>query len=186
MAKRLFCALGMAVVCLAVPTLAAASDPTLAGFSHSNAMPIGDKWELPAGVSFARQIMGHTMFFEENCDPDPEKVVGSGDAVMLCLPLTYRPEPGMNPSLPIFIVLPAGLIFTSEDENFQHGIVVKSVTIQIRPGQTIHVPVGLMCMNAGRSTSAPGVAYRLGPVTRNPGFQRLFALLENKRTRRPS
>lgn len=181
--SRILPSLFLLVACLFAPLGALASDPTLVGFGDSEAEPVGDRWELPPGVTVG-PIRGHTLFFAEECSTDPEEVRGSGDLVMLCVPLTYVPppgRPGVPPGLPIKVTIPAGLIFIADNISTQNGIVIKKFIVEIRPGETVYIPVGLKCVNVSRSGSSPSDTYRVGPITRNPGFQRFFALLENKR-----
>lgn len=103
--------------------------------------------------------------------------------VMLCLPLRYTPptREGVNPLLPIKLTIPPGLIFIPDNISTQNGIVIKKFVVELRPGRTTYIPIGLQCLNVGRSGSSPADTFRIGPVTRNPGFLRLFALLETKR-----
>lgn len=181
--SRILPSLFLLAACLFAPMAAQASDPTLVGFGDSEAEPIGDLWVLPPGVTVG-PIRGHSLFFDADCTSDPEKVRGSGDLVMLCLPLTYMPPPGAPGApqgLPIKVTVPAGLIFIADNISTQNGILIKKFIVEIRPGQTIYIPVGLKCVNVSRSGSSPSDTYRVGPITRNPGFQRLFAMLETKR-----
>lgn len=171
------------VACLLATAPARASDPTLAGFGHSEAPPVGDEWRLPEGVAVVGPIRGHTLFMETDCSIDPEEVRGSGDMVMLCLPLRYTPpvREGVNPLLPIKVTIPPGLIFIPDDISTQNGIVIKKFVVELHPGRTTYIPIGLQCLNVSRSASSPSDTFRIGPVTRSPGFLRLFALLETKR-----
>lgn len=179
--KRTLCALGAALICLAAPVSVAASDPTLAGFDYSDVSPVGSPFDWPPGVTVAAPMSGYHWGFPGDCDLDPEAVRGAGAMVQICLSLTYRPPVGASPQLPIIVTLPAGLIFESEAIRTQNGILIKKVLVEIRPGQTVHLPLGLMCVNVGRSGSGGDSRYQLGPITTNERFHEFFALLESKR-----
>lgn len=179
--SRLLPALCLLATCLFAPLAAQASDPTLAGFGGSTAAPVGEPLQLPQGVEVAGPIKGHSIFASENCPPEPEAIKGSGGMVQLCLPLRYTPPPGAPPQTPIAVELPPGLIFISDELSTQNGILVKKVRVRIRPGEIVYLPLALMCMNDTRAISGPGSPYRLGPVTNNAAFRRLFAMLETKK-----
>lgn len=180
MSKNLLSA-AVAAICLLMPVAGQAADPTLAGFDYSDASPVGRQFAWPAGVRVVGPIHGYNWAFPGECDPEPDAVKGSGSMVQLCLSLTYDPPEGVSSQLPIVVTIPVGLTFESEAIRTQNGIVIKKVLVEIRPGQTVHLPLALMCMNVGRSASAADSLYRLGPITTNEGFLRFFALLENKR-----
>lgn len=174
MLKRALHVLSLALACLIAASPATASDPTLAGFEHSDAMPIGEVWSLPPGITIDEPVLGHSLFIENDCTIDPDEVKGSGDMVMLCLTLRSQA------STPVAVVIPSGLIFVSEQRRTQNGMVIKRVAVDIAPGEILRIPLGLMCINVSRSGSAIGDAYRIGPITQNPAFRRFFDMLENK------
>lgn len=172
---RLLPSLILSAACLFAPMAAQASDPTLAGFGDSMAMPMGDDWQLPSYI----QVMGVTgyspMVDDGKCEMDPSKIKGSGGMVLLCLELRIG-QPDNS-----YFQLPPGLLFISKSRQTQHGILVTREEAELQPNTTMYVPIALMCINSGRDGSAPGDEYEVGPVTNNPAFQRLFALLANKR-----
>lgn len=173
--SRLLPSLILSAACLFAPMAAQATDPSLAGFGDSMAMPMGDEWQLPSYI----QIMGVTgyspMMDDGKCEMDPSKIKGSGGMVLLCLELRIG-QPDNS-----FFQLPPGLLFISKSRQTQHGILVTREEAELQPNTTMYMPIALMCINSGRNSSAPGDEYEVGPVTTNPGFQRLFALLANKR-----
>lgn len=172
---RLSPSLLLCAACLFAPMAAQAADPTLAGFGGSTAAPVGEDWPLPSYI----QIIGVTgyspMVDDDKCEMDPSRIKGSGGMVMLCLELRIG-QPDNS-----YFQLPPGLLFISRSRQTQHGILVTREEVELRPNTILYMPIALMCINSGRDGSAPGDEYEVGPVTNNPAFRRLFALLETKR-----
>lgn len=173
--SRLLPSLILSAACLCAPMAAQATDPSLAGFGDSMAMPMGDEWQLPAYI----QIMGVTGYSpyvdDGKCEMDPAKIKGSGGMVLLCLELRVGQPDNSR------FQLPPGLLLISKSRQTQHGILVTREEAELQPNTTMYMPIALMCINSSRSGSAPGDEYEVGPVTNNPAFQQLFALLETKR-----
>lgn len=179
---RLFLILFCGLLALSAPVAAtAAVDPNMAGFGESEEEPIGDLWDLPPGVTVAEAIRGFSVFDQETkCPTDPEAAKGAGTLVQLCLPLTYSPPRGISQSLPIKVHIEPGTIFIPDNINTQNGINIKKWIVEIRPGETVYIPVMLMCLNQSRSGSSPADVFRMGPITRHPGMKQLLAMLETK------
>lgn len=177
--SRLTLMLVLFISCLAAPTLARAPDPTLAGFGDSNAAPAGEPFQLPPGIELAGPIKGHAFYAAENCSPEEKDAKGSGGMVQICMPIRYPSETASQHG-PRVVTFPGGLIFTSEDLKTQNGFLIREVSVEIRPGETIYIPMYLMCLNNSRSGSHPGSIYRLGPVTNNAAFRQFVRTLETK------
>ncbi|KQY85028.1 hypothetical protein [Brevundimonas sp. Root1423] len=153
---------------------------SMAGIGDSEERPVG-AWTLPDGIVLARPITGYSVFTPELCEP-AEEPVGSGDLVQLCISLRHTGQRNGAPyRLPIHVEIPAGLIFISDNLSTQNGIILQRFIVEVRPGQTINIPVFAMCANDGRSGSNPSAGYQLGPVLQNPAFDALFKQLEGKR-----
>lgn len=173
--SRLLPSLILSAACLFAPISASATDPTLAGFGDSMAMPMGDDWQLPSYIQIMG-VTGYSPFVDDGkCEMDPSKIKGSGGMVLLCLKLRIGRSDNR------FFQLPPGLLFISKSRQTQHGILVTREEAELRPNTTLYLPIALMCINAGRDGSAPGDEYEVGPVTNNRAFQRLFALMKTKR-----
>ena len=180
MSRSLLCSIAAALIAAAAPlaaqTTTSMTTTSRAGVGASLARPVG-AWTLPAGIELARPITGYSVFMPEDCAP-AEEAEGSGDLVRICLALRNRSANSVT------VVIPSGLILISEDDSVQNGIIVKSIRREIGPGEAIFIPAYAMCLNSGRSGSHPGASYVLGPVLDDPGFNRLFRLLENRRVPR--
>jgi hypothetical protein len=179
--KRLAPLILIALLSATAPAaLAQATTASLAGLGDSEARPVGS-WSLPEGVVLARPITGYSVFTPDQCAP-AEEPKGSGDLVRLCVSLRHTGERNGDPyRLPIHVEIPAGLVFISDDISTQNGIIIQRFIVEVRPGQTINIPVFMMCLNDSRSGSYPGAVYQLGPVLQNPAFEALFKRLEGKR-----
>lgn len=190
MIQRLALAFSIFLLSVAPASHAQTVSPTttsLAGIGDSNARPTG-AWPLPDGVVFSRPITGYSVFAPESCAPPdhPEKgaeaAQAAGTLVQLCLPLRHTRQRNGEPyDLPIRVDIPPGVIFISDDLSTQNGIVIQRFIVEVRPGETIYVPIILMCLNDGRSASHPAATYRIGPLLENAAFDALFQRLEGKR-----
>lgn len=169
------------VLGLSGPALAQETTTSRAGVGASDELPAG-RWRLPDGIELAREITGYSVFMAEDCAPEDE-AEGTGDLVRLCVSLRHTGRVNGAPYLlPITVEIPEGVMFISErDKSYQNGIVIRRIRREVRPGQTINIPVYVMCLNDTRSGSAPGVVYELGPLLRDPAFDALFARLARKK-----
>lgn len=173
----------LAALCLAVPAPASAQTTTtsLAGVGRSDDRPVG-AWALPEGVALEKVEGYSDLAWEECAPPDAEEPLppeGAGTMVQVCLTLKHMGQ-GALALVPIWVELPPGVMFISDSESTQNGILIRRVRRQIRPGEVLFIPVYMMCLNSGRSGSYPGAGYKLGPRLINPAFDALFARLEGK------
>jgi hypothetical protein len=151
------------------------------GMGESTKAPVGAAFALPAGLAWASPtVKAYNEGYKEDCDDKEEKDgKGSGDLVRLCLAL--RNTTGQ----PILVTLPAGIIFVSEKDDTQNGILVQTVSFEVPPMQVFYAPLFLYCLNQGRTPSLPKDEFHQGPVTQYQDFQELFSLVSSK-TLQPS
>lgn len=179
--QRLFSlALFTLALVTAPPIWAQTTTTSLAGIGDSEERPVG-AWRLPEGIVLARPITGYSVFFPDDCAP-ADTAKGAGDLVRLCISLRHTGERSGAPyRLPITVEFPPGQIFISDDISTQNGIIIQRFTVELQPGETLHIPAFMMCVNVSRSGSYPAAVYQLGPVLQNPAFDALFKQLEGKR-----
>jgi hypothetical protein len=147
---------------------------TRPGMGPSKARPEGTAYTLPAGVQLEQPIKGYDFFcVPEEQEEKEEK--GSGGMVRLCLRFTN------TTSQPITVTLPPGLIFISDKETTQNGLLIQVVTLEIPAQQQLFVPLYLYCLNKDRDiTKGPQDTYSLGPVTQDGALRELLGLVQNK------
>ncbi|WP_400190527.1 hypothetical protein [Hymenobacter sp. B81] len=141
------------------------------GYGQSIERPLGTPFTWPAGLV----LLGRPTY--DGCveDPRTEAHWGNGDAVMLCLNL-YN-----TTSQPIKLDLPPGLMFISDDNRAQNGLVINLISVEVPPGQHLYV-LHSHCANLGRGGSGPEYTYDPRPVvTQHPQMQDLLRLLATKK-----
>lgn len=157
----------------------------LPGFGNSRGDPVGEKFVLPEGVTLDDPLFSHNMFDPENCKNEKEQAQrdppeGTAGLVALCLVFRYpRPkDPWEHP--PRVITLPQGLTFVPHDRKFQNGFNVKKVTVIIKPGETLYIPMRFFCINPTRkgNVNLVDVPYSIGPVVRNKRMDEVFRMTE--------
>lgn len=179
------CTVMIALSLAVAPAAARQSEPGVttsrAGLGDSKARPVG-RAPLPPGIEIAGPILGHSEYYDGDCTDVQDQPEGVGHMVQLCLALRHTGAAnGLPIGTPIRVVIPAGTIFISEDDETQNGVLIRNVEIIVRPGQTRFIWLHLMCLNANRDSSAPGDVFVLGPVLRDPAFDALFKRLEGRR-----
>lgn len=157
----------------------------LPGFGNSKADPVGEKFVLPQGVTLDDPLFSHNMFDSENCKNEREKEQrnppeGTAGLVALCLVFRY-PQPQDSSEHPTRVfTLPHGLTFIPHNKRFQNAISVKRITVAIKVGETIYVPVRFVCMNPARKSNVNiiDVPYSIGPVVKNKRIEETFKLTD--------
>ncbi len=145
------------------------------GMGPSKERPVGTTYTLPTGVELAKPIKGDDPY----CIPQDQKEKdkkGTGGLVRLCLNFSNTTQ------LPITVVFPPGLVFISDSDVSQNGMVLQNVTIEVPAGRPqFFVPLYLTCLNKTReSTAGAQDTYSVGPVTQDSSMQELTGLLQNK------
>jgi hypothetical protein len=119
-----------------------------AGMGPSTAQPTGQAFAWPTALQVERPIKGEDPFCVPR-DQKPTPRTGSGGLVRLCLGFRN------TGAVPVTVELPPGLIFVSDREATQNGIVLQTLRIEVPPGtMTYYVPVLLYCLNHGRFPTA--------------------------------
>lgn len=145
------------------------------GLGYSKAIPTEPSFALPPGVTLETPIMAWAPQDPVDCDEKyAEDGQGSGDAVALCLIFRNTTD------APITVTLPPGLLFVSNSDDVQNGVIVERITVVVPVGERYFAPVFAHCVNIDRSTTGRGDQYQLGPVVTHNDFQELFALLDGK------
>lgn len=167
--------------CWAIPAQAGPND--LPGWNASKAMPQGTPWVLPPGIAVTAEGLNPVDL--EHCRNEGEKErskpQGTGGAVSLCITLSNtNPRSGTGTPTPITVTIPGGLTFIPDNLSTQNGIILQRGTVKIRPGQTIHIPMYLICMNPQRSSSTPYQPFRLGPIIDHPEVRKVIAMFDGK------
>lgn len=172
--------LTLALAFSTVPAIA--QNRPLPGFGNSPADPVGERWVLPPGVTLDQTLHSQDTLDSDSCKSPEEKEArkpgGLVGLVTLCLPFRYPSNSVSNP-LPQSVTIPEGLTFIPHDKKFQNGYNIRSYTFEIRPGQTIFIPMFLMCLNGTRKSNVnqPGVPYSQGPIVKTKRMQEVFDMV---------
>lgn len=174
-----------AILAFALSVSAPALAEQLPGFGSSKAALVGDPWVLPPGVTLKQPLYAYNSFDSGSCKNEDEKEqrnppAGVAGLVALCLSFHYEKNPMLPTQLPIQFIIPPGLTFESEHLMQQNGINIVAVTVSIRPGETINIPISLTCINPTRksNTNLTDLPYRLGPIIRNKRMEEIFKITE--------
>lgn len=164
------------------PAFAAQPEP---GWYRSEADPKGVLWAPPPGIEMPTRLRGYSEYEEHLCNDkegaNPPKLVGVGSMVQICMIFRNTIDPRINPGGIIKVVLPAGLTVIPEDKDTQNGILLQKQQLIVRPGQTIYLPLRMLCMNSDRDSSSTADWFRIGPVSSFAPFLKFAKDVENRK-----
>jgi hypothetical protein len=112
---------------------------------------------------------------EPGCET-PSDMLGSG---LLLVALWV--EVGNSGNLPTTVTIPSGFVFVSTTDQFQDGLLLDALSIQVPAGGSVRVAVSLYCLEGLREAASPDSIYRADAVTANPG---LLAIVNVPRPRK--
>jgi hypothetical protein len=104
-----------------------------------------------------------------------DKIVGSGGAVMIKVPLEN------TTSSPIEATFPAGHILRAKAPDLQHGVLLKAVKVTVPPNSKLTVALTAYCGNEKLAGSSPEASYDWGVVSSSSTLRELTDLLKNKK-----
>lgn len=166
--------------CWAIPAQAGPND--LPGWNMSKGVPQGTPWVLPAGIVLTAE--GLDRMDLEHCRNRGQKLrsnpIGTDGQVALCLMFRNTNTPGIGTPGPITVTIPAGLTFIPDNMSTQNGIILQKGTVEVRPGETLVIPMYLICMNPNRSSSVSFERFRLGPIVQHPELRKVIAMFDGK------
>jgi hypothetical protein len=169
-----------AASCGALP--AQAGPDHIPGWGDSMEMPQGTPWTMPPGIVMAAEGLNPVDL--EHCRNRGQKVrsnpIGTGGGVALCITFRNINPRGVGTQGPIKVTIRGGATFIPDNISTQNGIIIQKGTWEIRPGETLFLPIFLICMNPSRSSSVPYQTFRPGPVVQHPGVRRIIAMFEGK------
>src|SRR5690606_42155443 len=101
--------------------------------------------------------------------------IGSGYFVTLCVALRNDKDQAIT------VTFPGGLIFVSETDEYQHGVVLETTTIVLPPNKTTRFAFHTYCGNANRDAAYSTAVYALGPLTNSKLLAQLIQDLSRKK-----
>ncbi|AKF82446.1 hypothetical protein MFUL124B02_28040 [Myxococcus fulvus 124B02] len=161
------------------------------GFGEDPGQPVGTAFAFPAGVELAGQPYGANDATKD-CG-NGVAPVGTGPAVLVCVPLRNMT------GAPVQVTLPPGLVMLNvSPSRIQNGMLMGRVRINVPPTgrgpggvdagsdggsdeELYVVPLHMYCLNEARGPSEQDGPFELGPVSSDPDIAELLRLLENKR-----
>ena len=139
----------------------------------------GTPFALPAGIEIANVFYGeNNQRDEENQDESlsiTDDMLGSG----LCVIVSFDVKNTTGSK--ITLTLPAGLMLQAGSTEYQNGILVKDVNIEVGANKTRRVSVRFYCLNASAHASDASAAYSFCYITTIPAFRPLFNVCKKKR-----
>lgn len=138
------------------------------GFGDISGMPQGTPFKLPDGVVVDETITG------DYC-ADAVTHIGSGRYVTLCVALRNDKDQAIT------VTFPGGLVFLSETDEYQHGVVLGTTTIVLPPKKTTRFAFHTYCGNLSRSSADSDAVYTFGLVTNSKLIERLIQDLSRKK-----
>lgn len=136
---------------------------TKKGMGTSVAYPTGTAFKLPKGI--ALHISGTD---NKRCQ------MGAGSLVKLCMTLRNKTQE------PVTVTLPAGLIFVSQDEKIQNGLLIRDEAVVLAAGETFIFNLALFCLNEERTVTKAKDKYKIGPVSEDMDINALIEQLQDK------
>lgn len=136
---------------------------TKKGMGTSVAYPAGTAYKLPKGI-----VLNISGTDNKRCQ------LGAGSLVRLCLSVRNKTEE------PVTVTLPAGLIFVSQDEKIQNGLLIRDEAFVLAAGETFIFNLALFCLNEDRAVTKAKDKYKIGPVSEDVDIKELMELLQDK------
>lgn len=136
---------------------------TKKGMGNSVEYPAGTAYKLPKGIVL--HISGTD---NKRCQ------LGAGSLVKLSLSLRNKTEE------PVTVTLPAGLIFVSQDEKVQNGLLIRDEAVVLAAGETYIFNMALFCLNEERAVTKAKDRYKIGPVSEDEDLKALIEQLQDK------
>ena len=100
--------------------------------------------------------------------------MGAGSLVKLCMTLRNKTQE------PVTVTLPAGLIFVSQDEKIQNGLLIRDEVVVLAAGETCIFNLALFCLNEERAVTKAKDKYKIGPVSEDMDIKALIEQLQDK------
>jgi hypothetical protein len=170
------------LLALHAPALAAPTEP---GWYRSRADPTGEVWAPPPGIVMPSRLRGYSEYEEHLCndkgEEKPPTLVGVGSMVQVCMIFRNTFDPRTHPGGIIKVTLPSGLTVIPEDKDTQNGILLQKRQVVVRPGETIFLPLRMLCMNSDRDSSSTADWFRIGPVSNFAPFRKFAKDVENRK-----
>src|SRR5690606_36965847 len=123
---------------------------------------------LPEGVTVVGEIVGGECY-------DIDEFIGSGVYVDLCIGLRNDTDKEVT------VTFPGGLVFISDTDEYQNGVVLEKTTIVLPAKKTKKFTFYTYCGNAERSASSSMGNYTFGPLTNSKLVNRLVEDLKGKK-----
>jgi hypothetical protein len=101
---------------------------------------------------------------EPGCD-DPATMLGSG-----LLLVAVAVEIGNSGNQPVAVTIPSGFVFVSVSGEFQDGLLLDNLTVQVPAASSVHLVRSLYCLQGSRHAATTSAIYRADAVTTNPGL----------------
>lgn len=95
----------------------------------------------------------------------PDEMRGSG-LLIVALGLTI----GNSTSQPVHVTIPAGFVFVSKTDEFQDGLLLDALTVDVAAGDSVPLAVSLYCLQGLREAASTSARYVATAVTTNLGL----------------
>ena len=141
---------------------------SIAGLGNEPGTPQGAPFKLPEGVIVDGTITG------DYCE-EAAVFIGSGNFVTLCVGLRNDNDHEIT------VTFPGGLIFVSETDEYQNGLVVEEAKIVLPSKKTTRFIFHTYCGNSSRSPSSSSSVYTFGPVSNSKLIAKLISDLGSKK-----
>ncbi|WP_185211256.1 hypothetical protein [Sphingobacterium mizutaii] len=167
------------------------------GLGNTDGEPTGQKYSLPEGIELQGEITGYEgdinttararskkamvarrssdLKAEVPADLSPDFSRGSGYFVRLGIKLKNSTSTTKK------LELPAGLIIKSRSGDYQNGVLLKKVSIDIPANKTIYLDLHMYCGNEKKSASSEYEKYDLAVISNSSSLHDLINRLKNKK-----
>jgi hypothetical protein len=95
----------------------------------------------------------------------PQDMLGSG-----LLIVAVAVEIGNSGSEPVTVTIPSGFVFVSTSSEFQDGLLLDALTVQVPAGGSVRLSLSLYCLQGLRDPASTSATYRVDAVTTDPGL----------------
>jgi len=95
----------------------------------------------------------------------PDEMRGSG-----LLLVALGVEIGNSGNLPVTITIPSGFVFVSTTGEFQDGLLLDTLAVQVPAGGSVRLALSLYCLQGLREAASTSATYRASAVTTDAGL----------------
>lgn len=167
------------------------------GLGNTEGEPTGQKYSLPEGIELQGEITGYEGDYNTTARASAKKAMVAKRASNLKAEVAADLSPDFSRGSGYFVrlgiklknstsstkklELPAGLIIKSRTGDYQNGVLLKKVSIDIPANKTIYLDLHMYCGNESKYASSETEKYDFAVISNSSSLHDLINRLKNKK-----